>query len=103
MVVSRRMVGKDENSSGLRINTAVIRIRMEKLSEKASDTSSSQVGSGRIKTTRMAMMPIARPRSDFLIKSTILAGEKSKPVDAPVDAVVPRSDIQINLCVSASG
>ena len=56
MVVISRMVGKDENSSGLRMNTAVIRIRIEKLSEKASDTSSSQVGSGRISTTRMAMI-----------------------------------------------
>src|SRR6185295_16054385 len=93
MVVSSRMVGKEENSSGFLMNIAVIRIRMEKLSEKASDTSSSQVGSGRIKTTRMAMMPIARPRSDLRIKSPILAGEKSKPWDA----VVPTSDIQINL------
>src|SRR5471032_960723 len=48
MVVIKRMVGKDENSKGFLINTAVIRIRIEKLSEKARLTSSSQVGSGRI-------------------------------------------------------
>src|SRR6185295_6131465 len=97
MVVSSRMVGKDENSSGLRKNTAVIRIRIEKLSEKASDTSSSQVGSGRISTTRMAMMPIARPRSDLRMKSPILAGVRSKPL-----AAVPMSDIQINLELASS-
>src|ERR1700754_2697621 len=91
MVVISRMVGKEENSSGLRMNTAVIRIRMEKDREKARLTSSNQVGSGRISTTRMAMMPIARPRSDLRIRSPILAGEKSKPVDV----VVPMSDIQI--------
>ena len=67
MVVISKIVGKDENSSGLRMNTAVIRIRIEKLREKARLTSSSQVGSGRISTTRMAMMPIASPRSDLRI------------------------------------
>ena len=48
MVVINRMVGKDENSSGFLMNTAVIRIRIEKLSEKAKrERSSSQVGSGK--------------------------------------------------------
>src|SRR5882757_7407807 len=93
MVVIKRMVGKDENSKGFRINTAVIRIRIEKLSEKARLTSSSQVGSGRISTTRMAMMPIASPKSDLRMNAPILAGERSKPVEV----VVPMSDIQINL------
>ena len=63
MVVMSRMVGKELNSSGFRMNTAVIRIRIEKDSEKASAESSSQVGSGTISTTRIAMMPMARPRS----------------------------------------
>src|SRR5262245_42698824 len=92
MVVINRMVGKDENSNGLRMNTAVIRIRIEKLSEKANETSNSQVGSGTISPTRIAMMPTASARSDFLMKSKTLAGDRSMPV-----LVVPMSDIQINL------
>jgi hypothetical protein len=90
MVVINRIVGNELNSSGLVTNTAVIRIRIEKLSEKASATSSSQVGSGTISTTRMAMMPIASPRSDLRISPPILPGEKSKAGLA----VVPMSDME---------
>ena len=61
MVVISRTVGNELNSSGFWMNTAVIRIRMEKDSDSARQKSSSQVGSGRISTTRIAMMPTARP------------------------------------------
>src|ERR1700761_5952588 len=80
MVVSSRMVGKELNSSGLRMNTAVIRIRMEKLSEKASEISSIQGGRGTISTTRIAMIPMARPRSDLRMSENALAGVKSNPL-----------------------
>ena len=42
--------------------------------EGGNKISSSQVGNGGISTTRIAMIPIARPRSDFLTKSMILPG-----------------------------
>ena len=59
MVVISRTVGKELNSSGFRMNTAVIRIRIEKVIENASAMSSSHAGSGRISTTRIARMPMA--------------------------------------------
>ena len=65
MVVSSRMVGNELNSSGFWMKTAVIRIRIENDNEKARQTSSNQVGSGTISTTRMPMMPMAKPRSDL--------------------------------------
>ena len=64
MVAISSTVGKDENSSGFWMNSAVIRIRTEKVIETASSRSSSSGGSGTISTTRIAMMPIARPMSD---------------------------------------
>ncbi len=65
MVEIRRTVGNELNSSGFLMKIAVIRIRIEKLMEKASARSSSQAGSGMISTTRMAMMPIASAISPF--------------------------------------
>jgi hypothetical protein len=62
-VDTRRTVGNELNSSGLRTNTAVMRISIDKVIEKDSATSSSQAGSGRISTTRMARMPSASATS----------------------------------------
>ena len=63
MVAIRRIVGKEENSSGVCINKAVIRIRTEKVMETASAMSSIIEGMGRMSMTRMAMTPRARPMS----------------------------------------
>ena len=88
IVVMSRIAGKELNSNGLRMNTAVIRIRIENDSEKARATSSSQVGKGRIKTTRIAIMPMASARSLRLTKSAIDVGEKLNAPGAAGDAVV---------------
>ena len=56
-------VGKDENSSGVWMNSAVIRISTEKTIETASSASRGTDGSGRMSTTMIAMTPIARPIS----------------------------------------
>ena len=63
IVVISSTVGNDVNSSGFWMNSAVIRIRIEKDSENARQMSSSHGGSGRISTTRIAMMPMASARS----------------------------------------
>ncbi len=57
-------VGNDENSSGVWMNSAVIRISTEKTIEIASSTSSSSGGSGTMRTTMIPMMPMASPISD---------------------------------------
>ena len=66
MVEISSTVGKAENSSGVWMNSAVIRISTEKMIEIASATSSSIGGSGRISTTRIAITPIASARSPRL-------------------------------------
>jgi hypothetical protein len=63
IVVMSRTVGNDENSSGFFTNTAVIRIRIDSDSENARQMSSRKVGSGKMRTTRIAMMPIASASS----------------------------------------
>ncbi len=63
MVAIRRTVGKAENSSGAWMNSAVIRISTEKVIEMASAKSRSSDGSGRMRTTRMAITPTASPMS----------------------------------------
>ena len=63
MVEISRMVGKDENSSGAWMNSAVIRIRIDSVIEIASRRSSTIAGSGRISTTRMMRTPNASARS----------------------------------------
>ena len=63
MVAISSTVGKAENSSGAWMNRDVIRISTEKVIEMASAKSSRSDGSGRMRTTRMAMTPTASPRS----------------------------------------
>ena len=63
MVAISSTVGKAENSSGAWMNSDVIRISTEKVMEMASAKSSSSGGSGRMSTTRMAIMPTASPMS----------------------------------------
>ena len=72
MVEISRTVGKAENSSGVWMNSDVIRISTEKVIEMASEKSSSSGGSGRISTTRMASTPTARPRSPRFIRAPTL-------------------------------
>jgi hypothetical protein len=64
-------VGKAENSSGVWMNSAVMRINTEKMMEIASEKSSSSGGSGRIRTTRMVRTPIASAMSPRLKKAPI--------------------------------
>ena len=63
MVAISSTVGNAENSSGAWMNKAVIRIRTEKVIEMASEKSSNIAGSGRMRTTSMAIMPTASPMS----------------------------------------
>ena len=58
MVAISSTVGKAENSSGVWMNSDVIRISTEKMIEMASAKSSSIGGSGRIRTTRIVSTPI---------------------------------------------
>ena len=71
MVAISSTVGKAENSSGFWMNSAVIRIRTERVIETARKRSSTSGGSGRISTTRMAMTPMASIRSPRLAKAAI--------------------------------
>ena len=68
IVAMTRMVGKALNSSGLRMNSTVMRIRTEKVNERPSEASSRKVGSGTSRTARIARMPngssSSPPRSD---------------------------------------
>ena len=63
MVAIRSTVGKAENSSGVWMNSAVIRISTERMIEMASAMSSSIGGSGRIRITRIAITPTASAMS----------------------------------------
>ena len=63
MVEINRMVGNEENSSGAWMNSAVIRIRIDRMIEIASRRSSTIEGSGMISTTRMMRTPKASARS----------------------------------------
>jgi hypothetical protein len=56
MVAINSTVGKAENSSGTWMNSDVIRISTEKVIEMASEKSSNSAGSGRMRTTRIAIM-----------------------------------------------
>ena len=63
MVAISRTVGNAENSSGAWINKEVIRIKTEKVIEMASEKSSNNAGSGRMRMTRIAIMPSASAMS----------------------------------------
>ncbi len=66
MVAISSTVGKAENSSGVWMNRAVIRISTDRMIEIASAMSSRGAGSGRIRTTRIAITPIASAMSPRL-------------------------------------
>ena len=59
MVEISKMVGNAENSSGVWMNSEVIRIRIDSVIEIARNRSSTTAGSGRISTTKMVRMPSA--------------------------------------------
>jgi hypothetical protein len=63
IVVMSRMVGKGAEFERFANEHRRHQIRIAKDSENARQTSSSQGGSGRISTTRIAMMPMASARS----------------------------------------
>lgn len=64
MVAISSTVGKDENSSGLRMNRAVIITSTEKVMEMASAKSSIQDGIGRMRTTMIVITPSASASSE---------------------------------------
>ena len=63
MVEISSTVGNAENSSGVWMNSEVIRIRIDTVIEIARNRSSTIAGSGRISTTRMVRTPNASARS----------------------------------------
>ena len=63
MVAISSTVGNEENSSGVWMNSAVIRISTDRMIEMARLMSSSTGGSGRISTTRIVSTPMASARS----------------------------------------
>src|ERR1700689_637631 len=63
MVAINSTVGKAENSSGAWMNSDVNRISTENVIEMASEKSSNSAGSGRMRTTRIAIMATASPMS----------------------------------------
>ena len=65
------MVGKEENSSGAWMNSAVIRIKIDIVIEIARNRSSTTEGSGMISTTRMTRTPSASAMSPRLIRLPI--------------------------------
>src|SRR3546814_19262659 len=58
-----RIVGKELKSSGLVMKTTVIRMRTDRVIDMASKRSSNQAGSGRMRTTRIAVTPSASAMS----------------------------------------
>ena len=71
MVAISSTVGNEENSSGVWMNSAVIRISTEIMIEMASARSSRTGGSGRIRTTRMVSTPTASAISPRFMKAPI--------------------------------
>ena len=69
-VATSSTVGKAEKSSGFWIHSATIRISTESAIEKARPRSIRTDGIGRKKTQRIAMMPMAKPTSRELLRST---------------------------------
>ena len=71
MVAISSTVGNEENSSGVWMNSAVIRISTEMMIEMASARSSRIGGSGRISTTRMVSTPTASAMSPRFMNAPI--------------------------------
>ena len=63
MVAISSTVGKEENSSGVWMNKAVIMISTEMMIEMARNRSRTTGGSGRMRTTRIVITPMASARS----------------------------------------
>src|SRR5450631_2286648 len=102
MVAIKSTVGNDENSSGVWMNSAVIRIRIDSVIEMASDRSSSIGGSGRISTTRIASTPKASAKSPRLSSTPIspMVGNLNLSVvgaDAAVVVSLIRADLPYQL------
>ncbi len=79
-------VGKDENSNGSRMKSAVIRISTEVMIEKASSRSSSQAGIGKTRTTMIIITPTPSaisPRFSVSTTSAQLNGRRD-PDDRPL-------------------
>ncbi len=75
IVAMSSTVGKDENSSGLWMNSAVMRIMTEEMIDTASIRSRMSAGSGKIRMIRMPMTPAAIHRS----------GRRSQAATSPAD------------------
>jgi len=63
MVATKTTVGKDENSKGLEMKRAVMRIRKEKAIDMARQKSSRNLGMGKIRTAITDMNASANMRS----------------------------------------
>ena len=113
MVAISRTVGKAENSSGAWMNSDVIRIRTEKVIEMASAKSSRTGGSGRIRTTRIVIMPTASamsPRLSRLPRSLrrLSPNPRSSPCadvtsDMLLELPLPLRSRASKLCAAAGG
>jgi hypothetical protein len=111
MVEINNTVGKAENSSGVWMNKLVIRIRTEKVMETASAKSRRSGGSGRMRMTRIVIMPTASPislRRSMVPRSTSRDIAVSPP-SAEVASLMPadpprrpRSRVS-KLCAAAAG
>src|SRR5579859_947449 len=90
-VESSNTVGKELKSTGFSMKMAVIRIITEKVSDTASEMSSSQVGIGRISVISRTMTPSAKARSPrriawvtlFMSAPTLIPGAAAPTVSAP--------------------
>ena len=88
MVEISRTVGNAENSSGPLMNSAVIRIRTDRMIEQASEKSSSKGGSGRMRTTRIVITPLASTMSPRRRTSTI-----ARTFDSRSEPLQPCADV----------
>ncbi len=97
MVAISRTVGNDENSSGVWMNSAVIRISTEMMIDTANSISSRSGGSGSIRTTRIVRTPKASARSPRLERSFRLPRLPRKPgsLKLPMVRVADTSLIQV--------
>ena len=103
IVAINRTVGKAENSSGAWMNSDVIRISTEKVIEIASEKSSSTGGSGRIRMTRIAIMPTASAislRRSMVPKSASRDSAVASPRCAVVVSVMPADRPRLRSCDS---
>ena len=110
MVEINNTVGKAENSSGAWMNSDVIRISTEKVMEIASEKSSKTGGSGRIRMTRIVIMPTA---SEISLRRSMVPRSASRdiavsPPFAVVASVMPFDRPRLRsrdskLCAAAGG